>query len=47
MPITATKTNRIPKPISAAFRRRLMVAMTGAPHCGQILAWSLTCPLHS
>jgi hypothetical protein len=38
---------RTPKPIKAAFCRRLMVAMTGAPQCGHVRAWSLTCPLHS
>jgi hypothetical protein len=32
----------------AVFRHNvIMVAMTGAPQCGHVRAWSLTCPLHS
>ena len=45
MSMTVTKAKRMP--IKAAFCFRLMVAMTGAPQCGHVRAWSLTCPLHS
>src|ERR1017187_5721749 len=31
----------MPKSINAALCRRLIVAMTGAPQCGQVRAWSL------
>jgi hypothetical protein len=47
IPINNAAPNRMARPIKAAFCFRLMVAMTGAPQCGHVRAWSLTCPLHS
>jgi len=47
MPMTSAKERRTTKATRICFCRRLMVAMTGAPHLGQVRAWSLTCPLHS
>ena len=41
MAIISMKTNCMPKNSLAAFCRRLMVAMTGAPQCGHAFAWSL------
>jgi hypothetical protein len=46
-PMMRAKMRRTRKKISSSFFLRLMVAMTGAPHLGQVRAWSLIGALHS